>query len=60
MERVNLVESGIIDATKVVRSSLQAATSIAGLVLTTNVVITQDPEEKSGINITGMMAPGVM
>lgn len=60
MKRVNLVEAGIIDATKVVRSSLQAATSIAGLVLTTNVVITQDPEEKSGINITGMMAPGVM
>jgi len=60
MQRVNLVESGIIDATKVVRSSLQAATSIAGLVLTTNVVITQDPEEKSGINITGMMAPGMM
>lgn len=60
MERVNLVDAGIIDATKVVRSSLQAATSIAGLVLTTNVVITQDPEEKSGINITGMMAPGMM
>lgn len=60
MKRVNLVEAGIIDATKVVRSSLQAATSIAGLVLTTNVVITQDPEEKSGINITGMMAPGMM
>ena len=60
MQRVNLIETGIIDATKVVRSSLQAATSIAGLVLTTNVVITQDPEEKSGINITGMMSPNVM
>ena len=60
MKRVNLVEAGIIDATKVVKGALQAASSIASLILNTNVVITQDPEEKSGINITGMMAPGMM
>ena len=45
MQPVNLIDAGIIDATKVVRSALQAAASIASLILTTNVVITQDPEE---------------
>lgn len=45
MKKVNLVEDGVIDATKVVRCAIQAASSIASLVLTTSVVITQDPEE---------------
>ena len=43
----NLYESGVIDPTKVTRSALENATSIAGLLLTTECVITDEPEEKS-------------
>lgn len=58
MEKVNLVDSGIIDAKKVVRSALQAASSIAGLVLTSSVVITEDPVEKSnGITLNASAMP---
>lgn len=59
MERVNLIDAGIIDAAKVTRCALQAASSIAGLILTTNVVITQDPEEK-GMTANFNMGPGLM
>jgi chaperonin GroEL len=40
----NLVEAGVIDPTKVVRSALQNAASIASLLLTTEAVISQIPE----------------
>jgi chaperonin GroEL len=40
----NLVQAGVIDPTKVVRSALQHAASIASLLLTTEAVITQIPE----------------
>jgi chaperonin GroEL len=40
----NLVLSGVIDPTKVVRSALQNAASIASLLLTTEAVISQMPE----------------
>ncbi len=42
----NLVEAGVIDPTKVVRSALQNAASIASLLLTTEAVISQIPEEQ--------------
>ena len=45
-EYVNMVESGIIDPAKVVRSALQNAASIAGLLLTTEAMISEIPEEK--------------
>src|SRR5580658_5344399 len=41
----NLVKAGVIDPTKVVRSALQNAASIASLLLTTEAVISQIPEE---------------
>jgi chaperonin GroEL len=41
----NLVQAGVIDPTKVVRSAIQNAASIASLLLTTEAVITQIPEE---------------
>ena len=45
----NLVDAGVIDPTKVVRSALQNAASIASLLLTTEAVISQLPdEEKAG------------
>jgi chaperonin GroEL len=39
-------DAGIIDPTKVVRSALQNAASIASLMLTTEAVINEIPEEK--------------
>jgi chaperonin GroEL len=46
----NLVEAGVIDPTKVVRSALQNAASIASLLLTTEAVISQMPEDaKAGV-----------
>jgi chaperonin GroEL len=41
----NLVHAGVIDPTKVVRSALQHAASIASLLLTTEAVISQIPEK---------------
>jgi len=42
----NLVKAGVIDPTKVVRSALQNAGSIASLLLTTEALISEIPEEK--------------
>ena len=42
----DLIAAGIIDPTKVVRSALQNAASIAGLLLTTDAAITDAPEKK--------------
>jgi chaperonin GroEL len=41
----NLLEAGVIDPTKVVRSALQHAASIASLLLTTEAVISQIPDK---------------
>ncbi len=45
-EYVDLVEAGVIDPTKVTRCALQNAASVAGLMLTTEVTVTDLPEEK--------------
>ena len=45
-EYVNMIDEGIIDPTKVTRSALQNAASIAGLLLTTEAVVAEIPEEK--------------
>jgi chaperonin GroEL len=42
----NLVEAGVIDPTKVVRSALENAASIASLLLTTEALVSEIPEEK--------------
>ena len=42
----NLVDAGVIDPTKVVRSALQNAASIASLLLTTEALISEIPEDK--------------
>jgi chaperonin GroEL len=44
-EYVDLIKAGIIDPAKVTRSALQNAASIAGLFLTTEVVIAEKPEK---------------
>ena len=45
-EYVDMFAKGIIDPTKVVRSALQDAASIAGLLITTEAMIADKPEEK--------------
>ena len=48
-EFTNLIEDGVIDPTKVVRSALQNAASVAGLLLTTEALVAEKPkEEKAG------------
>ena len=42
----DLVKSGIIDPTKVVRTALQDAASIAGLLVTTEAMVAEKPEKK--------------
>jgi len=46
MEYQNLMEAGIVDPTKVVRSALQNAASAATMFLTTEAVVAEKPEEK--------------
>ena len=60
----DMVNAGIIDPTKVVRSALQNASSIAGLMLTTEALVSEIPEEKkdamSGMPDGGMGGMGGM
>ncbi|TAD75200.1 MAG: chaperonin GroEL, partial [Sphingomonadales bacterium] len=42
----NLVKAGVIDPTKVVRTALQDAASVAGLLITTEAAIVERPEDK--------------
>ncbi len=44
---VNMIEKGIVDPTKVVRCALQYAASIAGLLLTTEAIITDEEQDKA-------------
>jgi chaperonin GroEL len=44
----NMVKKGIVDPVKVTRSALENAVSIASMVLTTNCLVTEIPEKKSG------------
>src|SRR5579885_1153420 len=46
-EYVNLVKAGIIDPTKVVRLALQDASSVAGLLITTEAMVAERPEKKA-------------
>jgi chaperonin GroEL len=45
-EYEDLMKAGVIDPTKVVRTALQNAASVAGLLLTTEAMVTEKPEEK--------------
>lgn len=46
MEYLDLIQSGVIDPTKVVRTALENATSAASMFLTTECVVAEKPEEK--------------
>jgi chaperonin GroEL len=57
----DLIKAGVIDPTKVVRTALQNATSVASLLLTTEAMVAEKPEEKGdggGMPAGGM--PGGM
>ena len=50
----DLVKAGVIDPTKVVRTALQNAASVAALLLTTEVMIAEKPkDDKSGGGMPG-------
>ncbi|MBN1384643.1 MAG: chaperonin GroEL [Elusimicrobia bacterium] len=55
-EYVDMLKAGIIDPAKVTRSAIQNASSIAGLLLTTECLVTDIPEKEKG----PMMPPGGM
>ena len=54
----NLVAAGVIDPTKVVRTALQDAASVAGLLITTEAAISEVPEDKSGPSMPDMGGMG--
>jgi chaperonin GroEL len=56
----DLVKAGVIDPTKVTRSALQNASSIAALMLTTEAMICEIPEKKSAAMPGGDHGPGGM
>ncbi len=58
-EYVDLVKEGIIDPKKVTRSALQYAASVAGLLLTTEALITDIPEEDKSPAMPGGMGGGM-
>ena len=55
----DLVKAGVIDPTKVTRSALQNAASIAALMLTTEAMICEIPEKKSAPMPGGDHGPGM-
>ncbi len=54
-EYVNMFDAGIIDPTKVTRSAIQNAASIAAMFLTTEVAVADLPEEDAGAAMAGGM-----
>jgi chaperonin GroEL len=50
---VDFIEAGIVDPTKVVRVALQNAASVAGLLITTEAMITDRPKKDSGPQMPG-------
>jgi chaperonin GroEL len=49
----DLMKSGVVDPTKVVRVALQNASSVAGLLITTNVLVAEKPKPKEGPRMPG-------
>ncbi len=53
-EYVDMIKAGILDPTKVVRSALQNAASVAAMVLTTESLVADIPEKKNDMPPGGM------
>jgi chaperonin GroEL len=58
-EYEDLMKAGVIDPTKVVRFALQNAGSVSSLMLTTEAMVAEKPEEKSDMPAGGGGAPGM-
>lgn len=58
-EYANMLASGIIDPTKVTRTALQNAASVASLMLTTEAMVVEAPEEGAGGGMPGGMPGGM-
>ena len=56
---VNMLESGIVDPTKVTRSALQNASSVASMVLTTEAAVADVTKDEPMGQMTGGMNPGM-
>ncbi|MEJ5253855.1 MAG: chaperonin GroEL [Acidimicrobiales bacterium] len=59
-EFVDLLKAGVIDPAKVTRAALQNAASIAGLLLTTETLVAEKPEEPNPAGAAGMGGMGGM
>ncbi|MBW1698726.1 MAG: chaperonin GroEL [Deltaproteobacteria bacterium] len=55
----DLIEAGVIDPTKVVRFAIQNAASVAGLMLTTEAMVAEKPEEKEAAPMPPGGGPGM-
>ncbi len=54
----DLIEAGVIDPTKVVRSALQNAASVASLLITTEALVAEKPKKDDGPSSPGPGGPG--
>ena len=54
-----MIDAGIIDPTKVTRSALQNAASIAALLLTTEAVVADDPDDSKNDGPAAPANPGM-
>ncbi|GLK80145.1 chaperonin GroEL [Methylopila turkensis] len=59
-EYVDMIQAGIVDPTKVVRTALQDAASVAALLITTEAMIAELPKKDSGGGMPGGMGGGGM
>jgi chaperonin GroEL len=55
-----MIKAGVIDPTKVVRTALQDASSIAGLLITTEAMVADIPEKKEAMGAPDMGGMGGM
>jgi Chaperonin GroEL (HSP60 family) len=60
LEYTNMIKAGIIDPTKVVRTALQDAASVAGLMITTEALVADKPEDDKPAGGAGMPDMGGM
>ncbi len=58
-EFTDMIKAGIVDPTEVVRTALQDAASVGGLLITTEAMVTEIPEEKCGCNHSSDAASGM-
>ena len=53
-----MIEMGILDPTKVTRAALQNAASVSGLIITTEAMVADKPEEGGGAAMPDMAGMG--